>query len=327
MNCLSTYIISALFFLMTAYFSEAQLITILDTTLGNSEFTSGYSAGITLFDYNGTSEDYYLRQATAFSVPEGTYDLHSLLLPIFWYSGTQGLGIYLYTDQNGLPGSSLGLLSDPNFIWPDLSNLTATTVIPPDAIELIGGESYWIVAQIDTDGAPSEYRWNLPSFNYTTVNASSIAYQQTSPSGDWFLPVSIPDFGIAVNVVAVPEPTSTAMFLLGAFAIAFMFTRRTRLDEKAERLRCFGAVVNLKPYENDNIGEQQITIGMDLGDRKHAYCVLDGDGEMVKSDTGAPVSDDENRFEQSGPDNPRPCGTSGMSDAGASAPPEASGGI
>jgi len=33
------------------------------------------------------------------------------------------------------------------------------------------------------------------------------------------------------------------------------------------------------------------------------------------------------KSEQSGPDNPRPCGTSGMSDAGASAPPEASGGI
>lgn len=33
------------------------------------------------------------------------------------------------------------------------------------------------------------------------------------------------------------------------------------------------------------------------------------------------------QIEQSGADNPRPCGTSGMSDAGASAPPEASGGI
>jgi hypothetical protein len=34
-----------------------------------------------------------------------------------------------------------------------------------------------------------------------------------------------------------------------------------------------------------------------------------------------------NKTEQSGPDNPRPFGTSGTSDAGASAPPEASGGI
>jgi len=33
------------------------------------------------------------------------------------------------------------------------------------------------------------------------------------------------------------------------------------------------------------------------------------------------------KSEQSGPDNPRPSGTSGTADAGASAPPEASGGI
>lgn len=33
--------------------------------------------------------------------------------------------------------------------------------------------------------------------------------------------------------------------------------------------------------------EQQITIGLDMSDRKHVYCVPDGDGEVVKEDSVA----------------------------------------
>ena len=30
------------------------------------------------------------------------------------------------------------------------------------------------------------------------------------------------------------------------------------------------------------IAKSEVTIGMDLGDRRHRYCVLDDDGEVVK---------------------------------------------
>ena len=70
-----------------------------------------------------------------------------------------------------------------------------------------------------------------------------------------------------------------------------------------------------------------VTIGANALGSCIYYCTVyqtfrrDGFGSLLSR------KKQKKEIEQSGPDNPRPCGTSGMSDAGASAPPEASGGI
>ena len=40
-------------------------------------------------------------------------------------------------------------------------------------------------------------------------------------------------------------------------------------------------VYNLPPYENKIPAVEKLTIGLDLGDRRHHACVLDASGEIL----------------------------------------------
>jgi hypothetical protein len=211
--------------------SSAQNITAFDNLNGVTQFGTSY-LGVNLHNRPWVPFVDYHSMAIAFTMPEGTFRIDSIDVPMFKVSGADGLTLHLYSDAAGLPGSSLYSFSMQGN-WPAYYNVPrlATSLTPSSQLDLSGGSRYWVVAELLTGGQEAEYGWSFATFNRTTDSAWDNNYNGTTPTGVWQLTGSTPDPGLAVYVFPVPESSSGSLLGLALVGTAVFIMKfgRTRL--------------------------------------------------------------------------------------------------
>lgn len=207
---------------------SAQAFVAFDNTGGQTTFNTMLRWSI----YTHTPPSYpqpsYEAHAVSFSLPVGDYYLDHIGVPIFYNNGAQNLGVYLYSDIDGLPGTMISQLSVPNYNWPIYgSSFTATNLSAPSLIMLHGTERYWILAKIDVINEFSEYTWATNGTTHVTDEVWDYNSFAASPSGTWTRSVSYPAAALSVSVASIPEP-STYGFIVATGAFIITIFRRNK---------------------------------------------------------------------------------------------------
>ena len=205
---------------------------VFDSLNGETHFDGQYT--IAQVYYRPDALLGYIGMAMAFTLPEGNYKIDSIKVPIFKYEGVDGLSLHLYSDAVGLPGEEVFSFS-LNGDWPSYYSERPLSLLTPSSdYTLTGGHQYWIVAEVDSGGADSVYRWYISSTERTTDSAWDINPVGTTPTGDWELTTNPPDLGLTVYASVVPEPSLSLQLLTGLFVIStFIYMRRKKAEQDA----------------------------------------------------------------------------------------------
>jgi len=162
----------------------------------------------------------------------GGYILNSIQLGMADASGApSGFSVMLYTDVGKAapyPGTSLGSLSGSE----NPSTTGVYTYTPTGDLLLSARTAYYIVVSAGTPAAEGAYRWNYAgTWSYNRIDGWNGIYPYLSSDGSsWTkngLPVAFPLFGVNATP-EVPEPSGTALLLLGGFWVARRGTLRRR---------------------------------------------------------------------------------------------------
>jgi hypothetical protein len=202
-----------------------------------SNLTQPNAAGSLEFPYEPApiSDDNW--QASQFHTgTEGlTFTLTNVVLSMENATGAaDGFFLSIYNDPLGVPGSIVGTfdLSASD----DPATAGDNVFIPNGTITLNGGTDYWLVAGATSLTADNSYSWNYPEvdtsfdadpeFSGWAINSHDYAYKQNDVDG-WVVVDGGGGFKFSVTaeVETVPEPSTYALFLLGA-AVIFWQVRR-----------------------------------------------------------------------------------------------------
>ncbi|QEH35054.1 hypothetical protein OJF2_35990 [Aquisphaera giovannonii] len=140
-------------------------------------------------------------------------ELSTIRLALAYLAGTNAFTVSLRADDGGMPGStvleSFSLADLPAYGHPYAPE-SVTSVLHPS---LVAGSKYWLeVAAADTS--------TLGTWNFNTTDASGLVSQ----TGSGTLTGTLPAF--AVNVTAVPEPSSLALSGAALACVAASALRR-----------------------------------------------------------------------------------------------------
>jgi hypothetical protein len=154
-----------------------------------------------------------LRAAARFMVTGNDYYLSSITLPIsVQQSGTTTnvLRVRLTTDDGGMPGTTLEVLSQNQGIWPVFANpfTNKTTLVSATWPHLFQGSNYWIVTEPTAFPTNSrsivQYRW---SYNTNGLQMPIRQQQATGslPTDPWSGVYSSDPLALRVEGVPVPS--------------------------------------------------------------------------------------------------------------------------
>jgi hypothetical protein len=208
----------AITILMTALSGSYGDIILSDTpqvVLENYQSTPGDSHMIV--GRNSTFSD--IQWATGFKTGSEPAVLHSAL---FLYNGawpgtSGGFKFSLHSDSGGLPGELTADLDGPDRPTEGITWYTAT-----ERLELEANTTYWLVASAPQTESPRFFEWRGTS---SGDEISSLAGWELLNNGalrtDLGAWSSVENIGhTAIQVVAIPEPASVIMLLLGGSIIA-----------------------------------------------------------------------------------------------------------
>jgi len=195
----------------------------------------GAAAVSNLSDFNNgdypvnQSSPYAQGRAEPFTTGSDPTILVSATLAMDSFNATNngGFTVSLFSNDSGLPGTSLLALSGPG--TPQASgNYTYTA---PSSFTLQPNTTYWIVAQVPLTGPDTYYNWTftvnsaftgLPGWSMG-ASASSVSFMGWAPS--WG-PQSMP-LRMELDVTPAPEPgAATLLVIAGLVPVAAR--RRTR---------------------------------------------------------------------------------------------------
>lgn len=211
-------IIWALSFLSVAYASPSHAVIVYDTITGSS-FNNGYwpvgPSAPGPFS-SSTSAGVQFTATVAGYIDSLTLSLH----------GGTSADVYLFSDDSGKLGSSLGTLA----VTESPSAGTFATGSYSSGVMLEAGKNYWILAT----GTPARQFWaymNTPVLNsqtsfYGTAVPCCVSIVTTgiySTGSSNFIDALGLKLGIAS---AVPEPSTWAMMLLGFCGLGLMAYRK-----------------------------------------------------------------------------------------------------
>ncbi len=175
----------------------------------------------------GTSLNTSRWKGVGFTTPAGqAYDISDVQLHLSGYTGVSSPSVGFYTDNAGVPSTTLvgSLLTNPGGNDGSLSSFTFT---PSSTLSLSPSTTYWLVIK---DTASATLTWANGNPNVTpssAVGATYNGYQFTTTSGSsWSSSAVLNNFQI--DATAVPEPVHYTLAGAGAL-VAFAFWRRIKL--------------------------------------------------------------------------------------------------
>jgi len=208
--------------ILTALTAAASGSASANTVVSNLGEAGGASVSVGPFSSNTQGDPL----AQAFSTPTTGpgWTLNSLTFTLDALgSGAGGLTVELYSDNAGIPGTSLATLSGTSPSVTGFANYTFTTT---STVTLATNTTYFAVLTAPSPTSTDKYRWRQTTTGQTGDPGWAIAdssYYYNSGSV-WTQDTGTPNY-IAVDASAVPEP-STVLLVLAAAGGAYFLKRR-----------------------------------------------------------------------------------------------------
>jgi len=96
------------------------------------------------------------------------------------------LGLYLYTDNGGAPGSSVAALVNSNGVTTPVNAGQYAYVPGPTPVTLQTNTTYWIVTDASTSGPEAGYLWSeTPSANLDAGSSWRLGASEYNPGSGW----------------------------------------------------------------------------------------------------------------------------------------------
>lgn len=159
------------------------------------------------------------RWGVSFTTDSNTYSLDSATMNLWLAGNASDLIVGLYGESNGMPGTSLGRLSNPSSIGVQTNYTFSAT-----GLTLAPNTKYWIVAEPSLSAEP------YCGWARTQTTSEMVYATLRSASGDsWgaWRASTQPTASLIVNGTAIPEPSTCCLLALGVLTLfASRFHRR-----------------------------------------------------------------------------------------------------